>query len=217
MKETSAFTLILSHAFYWMLILVYRISGKTVNIEVGEMRESFIVHENLIRSSSFFDKAMSGEWKESSQRTIQLPDDEPGIIKLYIHWLYCGTLPVICGKPYGKEYTFLVKAYILGDKLLDTKFQNAAINAIVERSVTPYKDGIWYYPCGSLMTYVYDNSNESDRIRDLFVDLYAMYGKSTWLNSTYPNPFILKLASVLLELRGASKKKIEASEYHVHN
>lgn len=87
---------------------------------------------------------MSGAWLESTQRTIQLPEDEAEIFGIYVHWLYYGTLPVCCndsGLPENQEYLKLVKAYTLGDKLMDTKFQNAAIDAIIEKSISAASDG----------------------------------------------------------------------------
>jgi hypothetical protein len=44
---------------------------------------------------------------------------------------------VSCDKPGGledPEYFDLAKAYVLGDKLLDTLFRNTVIDAIIEKS-----------------------------------------------------------------------------------
>lgn len=125
---------------YHMLIL-FRLIGRAVDVLVGEEKEIFSVHEKLIRASSpFFDKAMSGAWLESPQHTIQLPEDEPEIFGIYVHWLYYDTLPVSCNEP-SSEYLNLMKAYTLGDKLLDTKFQDTVIDAIVDKSATPAQSG----------------------------------------------------------------------------
>lgn len=73
-----------------------------------------------------------------------MPDDEPDIFALYVHWLYCGTLPVFCdepGPPSRAEYLDLVKVYILGDKIVDFRFQNAAIDAILEKTQSVAQDG----------------------------------------------------------------------------
>lgn len=192
---------------------------------VGGEEKTFSVHEALVRTySSFFAKAMAGEWKESLQRTIKLPDDEPKILALYIYWLYYGTLPVLCDEPGrlgNSEYLDLVKAYVLGDKLLDTQFQDTAIDAIVEKSRSNAKDGKRCFPGGEVIEYAYRNTTESAPVRDLLVDMYVKHGKSAWLHdwtdsASMPQPFLLSLASKLLDLQGDSAKPIEAYRYHSH-
>jgi hypothetical protein len=191
----------------------------------GSEEQIFSVHEGIIRaSSSFFDKAVAGEWKESVQRTINLPDDEPKILKLYIHWLYYGTLPVFCDEPGllgNSEYLDLVKAYVLADKLLDTRFQDTAIDAIIEKSCSNAKDGARWYPVGEVIEYAYRNTTESAPVRELLVDMYAKHGHSEWLHdwadsASVPRPFLLRLASKLLDRQGDSAKPLEAYKYHSH-
>ncbi|CAI7604079.1 unnamed protein product [Penicillium glandicola] len=203
-----------------------KLQGRTVDILVGDGHEAFSVHEKLIRdSSSFFDKAMAGEWKESLQRTFQLPDDEPRIFGLYIHWLYYGTLPVFCdepGLPGNAEYVDLVKAYVLGDKFLDFKFQNATIDAIIEKTDSKSQDRSRWFPVGEPIEYAYTNTCESALIRKLLVDLYVHNGFSGWLHdwgepAHLPQPFLLELASELLDRRVGSEKSPESSDYHIHD
>jgi hypothetical protein len=75
-----------------------------------------------------------------------------------------------------------VKAYALGDSLLDTKFQNTAVDAIIKKSISKAKDGACWYPVGDVIEYVYNNTHESAPIREL-VDMYAYRGSGHWLSS----------------------------------
>ena len=186
---------------------------------MGSEQVIYSVHESLVRASSpFFDKAMAGEWKESAQRTVQLPDVDVEIFALYAHWLYCGTLPVIGERrdwTGTMEYLHLAKAYVLGDRLLDTKFQNAVIDAIVEKSQTAARGGT-DRPCLDVIRYTYQSTAESATIRDLLVDVYICHGTSTWLSSwpdpsPIPEPFLLKLASKLLD---GQKVSITTHKYY---
>lgn len=197
---------------------------RIVDVVVGDEKETFSVHENLIRTSSpFFDKALTGAWRESSQRTIQLPEDEPKIFAIYVHWLYNCTLPVFCNEPDlagNSEYVEIVKAYVLGDKLLDAAFQNTAIDAIIEKSVTRASDGCLWHPVAEAIEYAFNESSESAPIRDLLVDMYLYKGGGKWLYDwgkpeNLPQPFLLKLAAKLLDDRGASiGKRLDPSNYH---
>lgn len=168
---------------------------------------------------------MSGPWQESSQHTVQLPEDEPDIFGHYVHWLYYGTLPVFCNKPGlpgNVEYLNLVKAYTLGDKFLDTKFQDAAIDAIIQKTVSKATDGGSWYPVGEVIEYVYSNTNKSALIRKLLVDMYVASGYGNWLSdygdpANAPQEFLLELASKLFNQDGRRRSKIvEASGYHIH-
>ncbi|RLM00041.1 hypothetical protein CFD26_108239 [Aspergillus turcosus] len=195
--------------------------GRTVDVVVGAQQEVFSVHETLIRaSSSFFDKAMAGDWKESQQRTIHLPDDDSEIFAVYVHWLYCGTLPVFSdepGAPARAEYLALVKAYVLGDKMLDFRFQNTAIDGIVEKSQSVAKDGNCWYPNGELIKYAFENTNESAPIRELLVDMYVNWAHAKWIRKwahCLPQPFLLELAFRLLDRRERPKESREACRYH---
>lgn len=168
----------------------------------------------------FFDKAMAGDWKESQQRTIQLPDDDPGIFALYVHWLYCGTLPVVCdksGSPGDSEYMDLVKAYVLGDKILDSRFQDTVIDAIVEKSQSKGKDWKYWHPNIDVIKYAFANSNASAPIRKLLVDMYANNARSSWIHkwaADLPHQFLFQLASTLLDRRQGTTGPLEANRYH---
>ncbi len=49
----------------------------------------FIAHEHLLKEASpFFAKALEGEWKESTEGIVPLPDDEPVVFSLYLKFLY---------------------------------------------------------------------------------------------------------------------------------
>ncbi|KAL4870101.1 hypothetical protein BDV12DRAFT_184709 [Aspergillus spectabilis] len=203
-----------------------RFQGKTIEIVVGDEQKIFSVHEGLSRASSLFlDKAMAGDWKESEQRTIYLPDDDPKVLALYIHWLYYGTLAVLCdepGLPGNSEYLDLVKAYVLGDKLLDFAFQDAAVDAIIEKSRSVAQDGAKWYPVGEVIEYAYNNTIDSAPIRELLVDMYANRAQSSWLHdwadpASVPQPFLLGLASKLLDRRERSAEPLEANKYYSHS
>lgn len=199
--------------------------GRTVDIAVGPQGEISSVHEKLIRKSSpFFDKALSGAWQESRERTVRLPEDEPEIFAIYVHWLYYGTVPVVCDETVemkGVEYLNLAKAYTLGDKLMDVGFQDATIDAIVDASQVGLADGSLWYPGMQIVQYVYHNTKESASIRTMLVDMFLMAGTGTWLRetkdrSTVPQPFLFELAAELLDLRGGIRSTIEPSKYHIH-
>lgn len=188
---------------------------------VGSEEKAFSVHENLIRASSiFFDKALSGNWKESHERVIKLPEDEPEVFAIYVHWLYFRTFAVFRGKPDALEsvdHLRLAKAFVLGDKLLDQEVQDAVMDAFVESMSTPDKNGHLWYPTGPTVGYAYENTNSSAPIRELLLDASTLHSNSSWYrqenSAEYPQPFLLELVARLLD-RKSSPESLDPSKYH---
>ena len=60
----------------------------------------------------------------------------------------------------AREYNDLVKAYVIGDKLLNTNFQNSVIDAIVEKSTIANADGQRYYPGEEAVKHVYHKASK---------------------------------------------------------
>lgn len=60
-----------------------------VTIEVGIEKEHFVVHQSfLCAKSQYFAKALSGSFKESITRFIQLPDVSPILFRIFVTWIY---------------------------------------------------------------------------------------------------------------------------------
>ncbi|KAJ5507469.1 hypothetical protein N7527_009612 [Penicillium freii] len=185
---------------------VNNFQGPIVTITVGPSKEHFYVHKSLICTSSlFFNRAMSGSWKGSEVQTLNLPEDDPNIFALYSHWLYVGQIPVIVqsgtkeeiANDNFKEYYTLVKAYVLGDKLLDDKFRNSTIQAIIEKATTPCANGQRHYPGADVIIY----ATECAKIRNLLVDIYVEVGEPGWLTKELSHDFLYSVVEGLMRKR----------------
>ncbi|KGO68807.1 Uncharacterized protein PITC_076890 [Penicillium italicum] len=206
---------------------IEKIQGPILTIIVGDSKEPLHVHKSIIcNSSPFFKNAMSGSWKESKEHTLELPEDDPKIFAWYSHWLYFAKIPTIVEAVapedreanHSKEYHDLVEAYVLGDKLLDTKFQNSVIDAIVEKCSTPdAQDGFQYYPNVDAINRAYNSTTKSATIRNLFVDVYVASAEPEWVTNELPKEFIHSVIQGLIENRDfSSEVKVKASKYYVH-
>lgn len=113
-----------------------------------------------------------------------------------------GKLPVYCHEPgrvANQEYLKLIKAYTLGNKLMDTGFQNAAIDAIVEKSHSVASDGKRYYPVAEVVKFAYNdkNTHASAPIRRLLVDMHVSVGSGTFQNVRRATHILILLLSIL--------------------
>ncbi|KAG9199448.1 hypothetical protein G6514_008513 [Epicoccum nigrum] len=102
-----------------------------VLVDMKPFTKEFFVHESLICSrSKFFQKAVHGEWKESEERKVSLPEDEPSVFLTYLNILYAGeTLEESAApeweriesksSPLSDRYLHICKVYVLAGKLMD--------------------------------------------------------------------------------------------------
>jgi hypothetical protein len=106
-----------------------------IKVRVGNQK-TFSVHKGLIcAKSKFFKTAFmneNGNWRETEEKPMPLPDADPELIRTYVNWLYTGK---IC---WGQSPTTdahdqsnHVVAYILWDFLDDTKFRTTVMQLMV--------------------------------------------------------------------------------------
>jgi hypothetical protein len=139
---------------------------------VGVDERQYTVHKDIIcNKSPFFDAACKQEWQEG-QGIVPLQSIDEDIFRLYIHWVYSGTVDVeavapqlSCGHdgvpghdekcPLREEdpasekcqsrfiADLLARLYVAGDALLDTLLQNHTIDMLVEHFRTGAKCLYW--------------------------------------------------------------------------
>ncbi|KAI9733916.1 MAG: hypothetical protein M1834_002571 [Cirrosporium novae-zelandiae] len=64
-----------------------------ITLVVGEEQKKMTAHQSLLyRKSGFFAAALSGNFRESKEDLIKLPEDDPELIKLLLHWMYTGKI-----------------------------------------------------------------------------------------------------------------------------
>ncbi|KAG7411266.1 hypothetical protein ACKAV7_009815 [Fusarium commune] len=205
------------------------LDGRSIEVVVGSSPSvTFSVHEILICSSSnFFKKAFQGGWKESQDRLVRLERDDPDVFSVYLHWLYYHTLPVRVDEPGvvgNAEYMQLAKAYILGDMLQDGSFQDAVMDAMMDKTASEAADGKRWYPVGPVIRLIYENTLESSKARLFLVDMYTFHGQGPWLTEwavqeDLPKDFLLDVAVSLLEHRPCPQSYyvVQGScRYHQH-
>lgn len=65
------------------------IGNQLVTIEVGEEKQQFSVHQDLLTASSkFFKAAFEGDFREATTKRIPLLDTTPQVVQEFLNWLY---------------------------------------------------------------------------------------------------------------------------------
>jgi hypothetical protein len=108
---------------------------------------------------------------------------------------------MVCGS--SSEYFDLARAYVFADKILDRRFHNAIIDALVEKSTNQGADHKRSCPQASVINYVYKNTAEAAPIRKLLEDICTNYGQPSLLKNgmNLPHAFALGVTASSLAWR----------------
>lgn len=94
-------------------------------VGIEEVRD-FSIHENLLTANSEYARtALKKEWNETQESILSFPEDDSNSFDVYQQWLYTGRIYLnrISNPLKGpNHYERLVRAYILGEKLIDCNF-----------------------------------------------------------------------------------------------
>jgi hypothetical protein len=148
---------------------------------MGAEPKPITIHQAVLRSSSeYFKRAMRPEW--SSQRpephSSSFCDDDPGVFRLYGHWVYFRTLPISHTMDPADIFVELARAYVLGEKLIDAKFKDAIIDTFVAVGA-----GMSYNPSGRCVNILYEGTPEGSPARKTVVDACGRYAhdSQSWI------------------------------------
>lgn len=75
----------------------------------------------------------------------------------------------------------LTRAFIFSEKVQDSDFKDAIIDALIHTVAAPDEKGVHYYPIAQLVNRAYIGTPEGSLICRLFVDMYTFHGRQDWL------------------------------------
>lgn len=99
----------------------------------------------------------------TSQGPIDLTDQDPVIVELYLQWLDSRMLPPTTDVGVNGQYLCL---YVLGEKLLHGAFQNVVLDALIDACKTQDQ---WI--SGSSIGILYQETASGSPMRRLMVDM----------------------------------------------
>ena len=143
-----------------------------VLLVVGEEKIELSVHENvLFEASPVFKTAFTSKYKEGSERSIYLPDDNADLMDALIQDLYApqSALREICST---MEY---LRLYVLADKYDIVQVKNRICDWLVSnlRGLPP---------SASEIEYAYENATSERPIRRVLVDWFIWRTDAIWFN-----------------------------------
>ena len=97
----------------------------------GDPPHCFSIHRKILASSPVFAAMCSSRWREGSNGSIDLPDDDPDAIGRMIEYLYGQKDEAFTLKMAGRDQADkLMQLYVLGDKYGLGSFQGMALDRL---------------------------------------------------------------------------------------
>ncbi|KAF2869129.1 hypothetical protein BDV95DRAFT_670057 [Massariosphaeria phaeospora] len=184
--------------------------SKLLTVRVGKppSSEEFVFSEDLVLHAEFFKRAMNGRWAESQDRSIDMPENDPDIFALYLHFLQTQQVPLserTGQEGIGDKFRDLTRVYVLAEQLQDSRTKNSVIRSIF--ASTEIQNGTFSIPCSHGVALGYGGTPEDSPLRRLYVDLwtYLTPGTIADVYDTVPKEFLRDLAIRKCE-QGEEKK-----------
>ena len=125
-----------------------------MHVGSGEAKKVWHLPEKLLKSkSTFFTAALEGGFAEGLSKSVALPEEDPGVFKNFIEWLYVGFAQSAEWDGDG-----LVLTWILGDRLGCLLMQNDVMCKLIK-----YYDGI--HITVETLKRIYELSTPESKIR----------------------------------------------------
>lgn len=156
-------------------------STSILKVVVGEepLQKTFLVHEAIIcERSEFFRRAMNGNWVESSERMVKLPEDSAEIFGTYINMVYTGMVATqldditdekLKRTNLSVECNYLCRLYVLAEKLQDALAKDSVREAL-RRLDLEKSGGLYTLPPLEAINLLYEGTCEGDPVRSIFIN-----------------------------------------------
>jgi BTB/POZ domain len=147
-------------------------SEPTVAIRVGSPPEDFHVHKSfLCNVSPFFRAALEGQFKESTDGILNLPENKPETFERLLGWLYFNQYDMarlVREKNDIEYWNAIIDDHVFADKAQLEEFQNE----IIKQAVASFQSHhIRSLNLGSVLK-LYTDTHEANPLRRLAVAMY---------------------------------------------
>ncbi|KAI9640785.1 hypothetical protein NHQ30_010625 [Ciborinia camelliae] len=107
------------------------LGNELVIANVGEEKHKFTLHKDLLCNSvEYFRAAFAPDgFKESHDSVIDMPEDDPKVFELFVHWLYRGTIAEVKSRE-SEDIITLFDLYIFAEKLCINELANKTMDAL---------------------------------------------------------------------------------------
>lgn len=189
---------------------------------MGPKRVSFGIHKALLcHVSSYLKAALTGNFKEASERTVTLWDEKPEVFMRFNAWLYTNVIELE-KDPLKPHWAHLMDLSVFAEKRGIPSLQNSVIDAMIT-----IKSKVESLPPASRIEDVWEKTSETSGLHPFLVDFYVHIGREGTLKKMlkYVDGFSEILVEVILAFHrgkevGSIVKKFDFGkkrcQYHIH-
>lgn len=168
--------------------------------------------ERLCYYSSYFNAALTGEFKESAAGVVELPDQDVEIVEVVESWLYTRKLRQDHTKALDeRDLSHLIGAYVFGERFDMPLLRNAVVNAIVA-----HKSVVTGLAKPTDIQYLYDHSPLGSHLRRLLVAVFAFNVATDWFEShldDFPKEFVFELTLFNMKRLDSNRPEEEVAPF----
>ena len=188
------------------MLTAYRFhEAPVVTLFVGMSQKPFYVHVDLLcETSSFFKAAFTGDFKESADKTMQLPEDNEKIFSLLIDCLYQQRyeMPpesddddedsdddsdgIDDGKHENNRFYQVFRLFVLAEKYGVPSLKWLLIKALFAQAGIDGEHG----PTNASIGYLYEHTTQSSGIRKLVADWHTWGIDLGWYENSETPAFL---------------------------
>jgi hypothetical protein len=184
---------------------------RMVTLLVRPEKQEIVAHGDHLSRDSVWFKALL---REGRSRIINLEKELPDSVQYYIeNVVHGGRLPThnVTAGPFctiGElHYPLLARLYVLGERLLNAKYQNLVIQEIFRLSqLRCGPDRIQVFPSSPAVKLIYQGTTPDSPARRLMVDLAVHYSDETWFDAGNDHEYSVDCNKALMQVKNAQKR-----------
>ena len=180
-----------------------------VALNVGPDKLTFHVHEELLfKYSPVFKAAFSGECRESSERCMALPEDDPETVERFMQWLYSKSLGLTKGvslETWDERHWQLVRLNTFADKFDVDLLKNSIIDEMFMGS--NQLDSC--LPDPPMIEYIYENTTAKSSLRKLIVEIYVWQIDYDWYTRSDSRAALDVIPTFVTDLAIAMSRRVQ--------
>ena len=197
-----------------------------VTLYVGNDRKVFYIHRCLLcNASPVFKAAFAGKFKESSELSMDLPDEDVGSVNRLVQWLYtqCYKVNDYDSKVHlHARFWQLARLNALADKYDIVTLRNDVVDKFFAVFSDP-KGAHSRTPPPELVEHVYTNSSKRCALRDLLAAVYCWNVPIGWYGKAVARDHLDSIPAFAVDIVLAMAQKLsgkgdpltgKASVYH---
>ena len=157
---------------------------------VGEEKTEISVHENVLFEASPVLKAtFTSNFKESSERSIYLPDDDAILMDILVQSLYAPRR-MIHGVEQRSE---LLRLYVLAEKYDVVQVKDKICNWFISAFKTER-------PSKIIVEYIYENTTSKAAMRELLADSFSWNRDLKWFSDEANRSWLLSVPELAVDI-----------------